>query len=82
MQLRMRQRVALVDAVERRGSLSGWLNVTIPADGREARRFLVEPLGADVFVAGTYLPSDCPSGRRRRRLTAGACCTGCSICNR
>ena len=43
-------------------AFSGWLNVTIPADGREARRFLVEPLGADVFVAGTYLESDCPSG--------------------
>ena len=54
-----------------------WLNVTIPADGREARRFLVEPLGADVFVAGTYLPSDCPSGSAGRRLTA--CCTAAAL---
>ena len=40
-------------------TFSGWLNVTIPDAGRDARRFLVEPLGADVFVAGTFLPTDC-----------------------
>ena len=40
-------------------TFSGWLNVAIPGDGREARRFLVDPLGADVFVAGTYRNDDC-----------------------
>jgi len=40
-------------------AFSGWLNVTIPDEGRDARRFLADPLGADVFVAGTYLPTDC-----------------------
>ena len=43
-------------------AFSGWLNVTVPDDGLDARRFLVDPLGADVFVAGTYLANDCASG--------------------
>ena len=49
-------------------TFSGWLNVTIPDAGRDARRFLVEPLGADVFVAGTFLPTDCATARDGRCL--------------
>jgi len=49
-------------------TFSGWLNVTIPDAGRDARRFLVEPLGADVFVAGTFLPADCATARNGRCL--------------
>ena len=38
-------------------TFSGWLNVTIPDAGRDARRFLVEPLGADVLIcADTCTP--------------------------
>jgi hypothetical protein len=37
---------------------SGWLGVTIPDRGRTAKQALVEPLGADVIVAGTFLPSE------------------------
>ena len=49
-------------------TFSGWLNVTIPDAGRDARRFLVEPLSADVFVAGTFLPTDCATARDGRCL--------------
>ena len=49
-------------------TFSGWLNVTIPDGGRDARRFLVDPLGADVFVAGTFLPTDCAAGDGGRCL--------------
>ena len=41
-------------------AFAGWLNVHIPLGGREAQRHLVKPLKADVFIAGTYLPGDCP----------------------
>ncbi len=37
---------------------SGWLAVRIPKRGATARRHLVDVLNADVFVAGTFLPSD------------------------
>ena len=40
-------------------TFSGWLGVHIPAAGRSARKALVDPMGADVLVAGTYLPSEC-----------------------
>ena len=49
-------------------TFSGWLNVTIPNAGRDARRFLVEPISADVFVAGTFLPTDCTAARDGRCL--------------
>ena len=49
-------------------TFSGWLNVTIPDAGRDARRFLVEPISADVFVAGTFLPTDCAAARDGRCL--------------
>ena len=49
---------------------SGWLNVAIPADGRDARENLVNPLAAEVFVAGTFLPSDCPAD-----ASSGRCLT-------
>lgn len=39
---------------------SGWLNVSVPAAGALARQYLVKPLRADVFVAGTYkAKTDC-----------------------
>ena len=38
---------------------SGRLNISIPEHGGSARKALVEVLDADVFVAGTYQPSDC-----------------------
>lgn len=50
---------------------SGWLNVVIPSNGADARRHLVNVLNADVFVAGTFKPSDCRRGNGRcllRRL--------------
>lgn len=40
-------------------AFTGWLNVHIPSGGREAQRNLIRPLGADTFVAGTFLPGDC-----------------------
>ena len=45
---------------------SGWLNVVIPDRGAQARASLVDPLGADVIVAGTFRPSDCPNKRHAR----------------
>ena len=50
---------------------SGWLGVRIPGAGREARRLFVDPLGADVIVAGTFKPEDCAGASGRcllRRL--------------
>ena len=44
----------------------GWLNVVIPDRGAQARASLVDPLGADVIVAGTFRPSDCPNKRHAR----------------
>lgn len=41
--------------------LTGWLNVNVVASGRNIRSKLVDALGADLIVAGTYLPSDCPN---------------------
>lgn len=47
--------------------LSGWLNVSIPAAGQLTRQYLVDPLKADVFVAGTYrAESDCAACLRER----------------
>ena len=34
--------------------------------GAQARASLVDPLGADVIVAGTFRPSDCPNKRHAR----------------
>ena len=42
-------------------AFTGWLNVHIPSDGRDAQRNLIRPLRADTFVAGTYLTQDCPA---------------------
>ena len=39
--------------------LSGWVNVNVVSAGRTLRLNLIDPLGADVFVAGTYLHSEC-----------------------
>lgn len=39
--------------------LSGWVNVNVVLAGRTLRLNLIDPLGADVFVAGTYLQSEC-----------------------
>ena len=47
--------------------MSGWLNVSIPSEGATARRHLVDALGADLFVAGTYKPTDCAGTVRRER---------------
>lgn len=38
---------------------SGWLGVSVPRRGLTSRRHLVDVLKADVFVAGTWLPTDC-----------------------
>lgn len=38
--------------------LSGWLNVLIPGRGASHQRHLVSPLGADLLVAGSYVPSN------------------------
>jgi hypothetical protein len=38
---------------------SGWLGVIVPSQGYSARIGLVEPLKADVFVAGLYRTNDC-----------------------
>ena len=46
---------------------SGWLGVNIPGTGASARRHMIDPLAADVFVAGTYLLNDCSPH------AAGAC---------
>ena len=37
---------------------SGWLGVAVPSRGLTARQALVDPLGADVYVAGTYFPAE------------------------
>ena len=37
---------------------SGYLGVVVPGAGATARRHLVEPLGASVFVAGQYEATD------------------------
>ena len=41
---------------------TGWLNVTIPERGAGAKTHLIDVLKADVFLAATYLPGDCPDG--------------------
>jgi hypothetical protein len=41
---------------------SGWLAVRVPQHGFLARQHLVDVLHADVFVAGTFWPSDCGAG--------------------
>ena len=46
--------------------LSGWLNVSIPEAGALTRHHVVEPLKADVFVAGTVHPWECRSCLRAR----------------
>ena len=51
---------------------SGWLAVRVPQQGARARKHLVDVLGADVLVAGTFLPSDCGSGYSRREREAPA----------
>ena len=45
---------------------SGWLSVHVPEQGLDARHNLVDILGADVFVAGTYLPSERQECQRQR----------------
>lgn len=53
--------------------LPGWLNVSIPAAGQLTRQYLVDPLKADVFVAGTYrAESDC---------VLPACVRDCVVCS-
>ena len=42
--------------------LSGWLGRRIPGDGASVRRHVVDVLGADVFVAATFLSTDCSDG--------------------
>ena len=37
----------------------GYLGVAVPAGGSIARRMLIDPLQADVFVAGSYNEGDC-----------------------
>ena len=44
---------------------SGWLRRSVPGAGEPARRHLVDALGADAFLAGTYNADDCPDGRGR-----------------
>ena len=51
----------------------GWLNVRIPGAGATAGRHLIDVLGADVFVAGTYKPDDCVS-----RDPDDVCFDGCA----
>lgn len=41
---------------------SGWLNVSIPGRGSTARTHLLDIVQADVFLAATFLPADCPQG--------------------
>ena len=38
---------------------AGWLGVRIPGAGSSARTHLIDPLAADVMVAGTFGPTDC-----------------------
>ena len=46
----------------------GYLGVAVPAGGSLARRMLIDPLQADVFVAGSYNEGDCtPSELREER---------------
>ena len=45
-------------------AFAGWLNVNVPEKGRLAREHLVDVLGADAHVAGTYAPDDCTSDPR------------------
>ena len=47
---------------------SGWLNVVIPDRGAQARASLIDPLSADVIIAGTYRASDCPGVKNERGL--------------
>ena len=46
---------------------AGWLSVRVPQRGEAARRNLINVLGADVFVAGTYLPAERADCERRQR---------------
>ena len=39
-----------------------WLGRPFPGGGRSARRHLVDPLGAEVLIAGTFLQRDCEGG--------------------
>lgn len=41
---------------------SGYLNLAIPEAGATARRNLIQPLRADVLVAGSYKADDCGGG--------------------
>ena len=46
----------------------GYLGVAVPAGGSLALRMLIDPLRADVFVAGSYNEGDCtPSELREER---------------
>ena len=50
---------------------SGWLAVRVPQRGASARRHLIDVLGADVFVAGTYWPHDaCAPGASESKRSA------------
>ena len=40
----------------------GYLNLAIPEAGATARRYLIQPLRADVLVAGSHKASDCGGG--------------------
>lgn len=52
---------------------SGWLGVTVLHHGRGIREALVDPLSADVYVAGTYLRDDCEQlGTSNRSACADA----------
>ncbi|KAL1507088.1 hypothetical protein AB1Y20_007947 [Prymnesium parvum] len=53
---------ALPDEPRIAACFCGWLRVSVPAFGLLAKTFLLEPLRAEVFLAGTYLPDDCPDG--------------------
>lgn len=51
---------------------SGYLKISIPERGATARRFLVEPLAADVLVAGSYnRTTDCGGGPHYECLWEG-----------
>lgn len=52
---------------------SGWLAVRIPKRGASARRYLVDVLGADVFVAGTFLASDACASQHAGADLRSAC---------
>ena len=52
---------------------SGWLAVRIPQRGATARRHLVDVLGADVVVAGTFLPTDACAASNVEPSARSAC---------